>query len=143
MSAPQVDVCIPTPERPVDKAPPARQQWPRPMPAFAMAVAWSADLAGLCLRGRPAPLRHRAAAAAAPLWLLPSRRGPLPIAPGPTRPGEQDFLLPVEGTHSIAGRGTVVTGRVESGQIKIGDELEIVGIKPTTKTTCTLASRME
>merc|ERR1719353_785089 len=57
--------------------------------------------------------------------------------PTPERPVDKDFLLPVEGTHSIAGRGTVVTGRVESGQIKIGDELEIVGIKATVKTTCT------
>jgi len=57
--------------------------------------------------------------------------------PTPDRPVDKDFLLPVEGTHSIAGRGTVVTGRVESGQVKVGDELEIVGIRPTVKTTCT------
>jgi len=57
--------------------------------------------------------------------------------PTPKRDTEKDFLMPVEGTHSIAGRGTVVTGRIESGRIKVGDEIEIVGIKETQKTTCT------
>jgi len=57
--------------------------------------------------------------------------------PTPQRDTEKDFLMPVEGTHSIAGRGTVVTGRIESGRIKVGDEIEVVGIKETQKTTCT------
>jgi len=48
-----------------------------------------------------------------------------------------DFLMPVEDVFSISGRGTVVTGRVERGVIKVGDEVEIVGIRDTTKTTCT------
>jgi len=55
----------------------------------------------------------------------------------PMRPTEKDFLMPVEGTFSIAGRGTVVTGRVETGIIKPGDEVEIVGLKKTQKTTVT------
>src|SRR5579883_2108842 len=57
--------------------------------------------------------------------------------PVPERPIDQPFLLPIEDVFSISGRGTVVTGRVERGIVKVGDELEIVGIKPTTKTTCT------
>lgn len=57
--------------------------------------------------------------------------------PTPKRDTDKDFLMPVEGTHSIAGRGTVVTGRIESGTVKVGDEIEIVGYKETQKTTCT------
>jgi elongation factor Tu len=57
--------------------------------------------------------------------------------PEPVRVLDKPFLLPVEDVFSISGRGTVVTGRVERGIIKVGDEIEIVGIKPTTKTTCT------
>lgn len=57
--------------------------------------------------------------------------------PTPKRDTDKDFLMPVEGTHSIAGRGTVVTGRIESGSVKVGDEIEIVGYKETQKTTCT------
>lgn len=57
--------------------------------------------------------------------------------PTPVREVEKPFLMPVEDTFSISGRGTVVTGRVETGVIKVGDELEIVGLKPTVKTTCT------
>lgn len=57
--------------------------------------------------------------------------------PEPKRAIEKPFLLPIEDVFSISGRGTVVTGRVERGVIKIGDEVEIVGIKPTSKTTCT------
>ncbi len=57
--------------------------------------------------------------------------------PTPERPKDQPFLLPIEDVFSISGRGTVVTGRVERGVIKVGEEVEIVGIKPTTKTTCT------
>lgn len=58
--------------------------------------------------------------------------------PTPVRETDKTFLMPVEDTFSIAGRGTVVTGRVEQGIVKVGDELEIVGLKPTiTKTTCT------
>ncbi|MEM8936917.1 MAG: elongation factor Tu [Pseudomonadota bacterium] len=57
--------------------------------------------------------------------------------PTPERPVDQDFLLPIEDVFSISGRGTVVTGRVERGVVNVGDELEIVGIKDTQKTTCT------
>ena len=57
--------------------------------------------------------------------------------PQPARPLDKPFLMPVEDVFSISGRGTVVTGRVEQGIIKVGEEIEIVGIKPTTKTTCT------
>ena len=55
----------------------------------------------------------------------------------PERPVDQDFLMPIEDVFSIEGRGTVVTGRVETGIIKVNEEIEIVGIKETTKTTCT------
>ncbi|MDR3352949.1 MAG: elongation factor Tu [Zoogloeaceae bacterium] len=57
--------------------------------------------------------------------------------PTPERAVDQPFLLPIEDVFSISGRGTVVTGRVERGIIKVGEEIEIVGIKPTQKTTCT------
>ncbi len=57
--------------------------------------------------------------------------------PEPERPVDQPFLLPIEDVFSISGRGTVVTGRVERGIVKVGEEIEIVGIKDTTKTTCT------
>jgi elongation factor Tu len=57
--------------------------------------------------------------------------------PDPIRDIEKPFLLPIEDVFSISGRGTVVTGRVERGIVKIGDEIEIVGLKDTTKTTCT------
>ncbi|MGP1570839.1 MAG: elongation factor Tu [Moraxella sp.] len=57
--------------------------------------------------------------------------------PEPERDIDKSFLMPIEDVFSISGRGTVVTGRVESGIIKVGDEVEIVGIKPTAKTTCT------
>ena len=57
--------------------------------------------------------------------------------PQPERPKDQPFLMPIEDVFSISGRGTVVTGRVERGVLKVGDEIEIVGIRPTQKTTCT------
>ena len=57
--------------------------------------------------------------------------------PQPERPIDQPFLMPVEDVFSISGRGTVVTGRIERGVVKVGEEIEIVGIKPTVKTTCT------
>lgn len=57
--------------------------------------------------------------------------------PMPERPVDQAFLMPVEDVFSISGRGTVVTGRVERGRVKVGEEVEIVGIRPTQKTTCT------
>jgi elongation factor Tu len=57
--------------------------------------------------------------------------------PTPERPINLPFLLPIEDVFSISGRGTVVTGRVERGIVKVGEEVEIVGIKPTTKTTVT------
>ena len=57
--------------------------------------------------------------------------------PDPQRDIDKPFLMPIEDVFSISGRGTVVTGRVERGIIKVGDEVEIVGIKPTQKTTCT------
>ncbi len=55
--------------------------------------------------------------------------------PMPERPIDKPFLLPIEDVFSISGRSTVVTGRIERGIVKVGDEIEIVGIKPTTKTT--------
>src|SRR5579864_6986600 len=57
--------------------------------------------------------------------------------PQPERPIDQPFLMPVEDVFSISGRGTVVTGRIEKGVIKVGEEVEIVGIRPVQKTTCT------
>jgi len=57
--------------------------------------------------------------------------------PMPERAIDGTFLMPVEDVFSISGRGTVVTGRIERGIVKVGDEIEIVGIKPTLKTTCT------
>ena len=57
--------------------------------------------------------------------------------PQPDRPKDKPFLMPIEDVFSISGRGTVVTGRVERGVIKVGDEIEIVGLRPTSKTTCT------
>jgi len=57
--------------------------------------------------------------------------------PQPDRPKDKPFLMPVEDVFSISGRGTVVTGRIEQGIVKVGDELEILGIKEAQKTTCT------
>jgi elongation factor Tu len=57
--------------------------------------------------------------------------------PQPARPLDQPFLMPIEDVFSISGRGTVVTGRVERGIVKVGEEVEIIGIKPTSKTTVT------
>ncbi|MDR3126813.1 MAG: elongation factor Tu [Rickettsiales bacterium] len=57
--------------------------------------------------------------------------------PTPDRPLDKPFLMPIEDVFSISGRGTVVTGRVETGIVKVGDEIEIVGIRPTQKTTVT------
>jgi len=57
--------------------------------------------------------------------------------PQPERPVDQPFLMPVEDVFSISGRGTVVTGRIERGVVKVGEEVEIVGIRPVQKTTCT------
>jgi elongation factor Tu len=57
--------------------------------------------------------------------------------PTPKRAIDQPFLMPIEDVFSISGRGTVVTGRVERGIVKVGDEIEIVGIRPTQKTVCT------
>ena len=57
--------------------------------------------------------------------------------PVPERPVDQKFLMPIEDVFSISGRGTVVTGRIERGKVNVGDEIEIVGIRETTKTTCT------
>ena len=57
--------------------------------------------------------------------------------PQPERPKDQPFLMPIEDVFSISGRGTVVTGRVERGVLHVGDDIEIVGIRPTQKTTCT------
>jgi elongation factor Tu len=57
--------------------------------------------------------------------------------PEPVRDVDKPFLMPIEDVFSISGRGTVVTGRVERGVIKVGDEVEIVGIRPTAKTVCT------
>jgi elongation factor Tu len=57
--------------------------------------------------------------------------------PQPKRPIDQPFLMPVEDVFSISGRGTVVTGRIEQGQVKVGEEIEILGIREAQKTTCT------
>ena len=57
--------------------------------------------------------------------------------PAPVRDTDKPFLMPIEDVFSISGRGTVVTGRVERGVIKVGEEVEIVGIRDTTKTVCT------
>ncbi|QPC41326.1 elongation factor Tu [Kaustia mangrovi] len=57
--------------------------------------------------------------------------------PTPERPKDQPFLMPIEDVFSISGRGTVVTGRIERGVVKVGEEVEIIGIRPTTKTTVT------
>lgn len=57
--------------------------------------------------------------------------------PLPTRELDKAFLMPIEDVFSISGRGTVVTGRIEQGKVKVGEEIEIVGIRPTSKTICT------
>jgi elongation factor Tu len=57
--------------------------------------------------------------------------------PQPERPKDKPFLMPIEDVFSISGRGTVVTGRVERGVVNVGEEIEIVGVKDTTKTVCT------
>jgi elongation factor Tu len=57
--------------------------------------------------------------------------------PEPARDLDKPFLMPIEDVFSITGRGTVVTGKIEQGVVHVGDEIEIVGIRPTTKTTCT------
>lgn len=57
--------------------------------------------------------------------------------PQPERPKDKAFLMPIEDVFSISGRGTVVTGRVERGVVKVGEEVEIIGLRPTVKTTCT------
>ncbi|MCI0668144.1 MAG: elongation factor Tu, partial [Methylococcaceae bacterium] len=57
--------------------------------------------------------------------------------PEPERPVDQAFLMPIEDVFSISGRGTVVTGRIERGKVKVGEEVEIIGIRETAKTTCT------
>ena len=57
--------------------------------------------------------------------------------PEPVRDIDKPFLMPIEDVFSISGRGTVVTGRAERGVIKVGEEVEIVGFRPTTKTVCT------
>jgi elongation factor Tu len=59
------------------------------------------------------------------------------FVPEPVRELDKPFLMPIEDVFSITGRGTVVTGKVEQGVVHVGDEIEIVGIRPTTKTTCT------
>jgi elongation factor Tu len=55
----------------------------------------------------------------------------------PERPIDKPFLMPVEDVFSIAGRGTVATGRIEQGVVNVGDEIEIIGLRPNAKTTCT------
>jgi elongation factor Tu len=57
--------------------------------------------------------------------------------PQPERPKDKPFLMPIEDVFTISGRGTVVTGRIERGVVKVGEDIEIVGLKPTIKTTCT------
>ena len=57
--------------------------------------------------------------------------------PQPDRPKDKPFLMPIEDVFSISGRGTVVTGRIEAGIVNVGDEIEMIGIKDTEKTTVT------
>ena len=57
--------------------------------------------------------------------------------PEPQRETDKPFLMPVEDVFSIAGRGTVATGRIERGKVKVGEEVEIVGLRPTSKTVVT------
>src|SRR6202022_1032651 len=57
--------------------------------------------------------------------------------PEPVRETDKPFLMPIEDVFTIQGRGTVVTGKVEQGKVKVGDEVEIVGLRPTAKTVCT------
>jgi elongation factor Tu len=57
--------------------------------------------------------------------------------PEPVRETDKPFLMPIEDVFTIQGRGTVVTGKVEQGKVKVGEEVEIVGLRPTAKTTCT------
>jgi elongation factor Tu len=59
------------------------------------------------------------------------------FVPEPVRDVEKAFLMPIEDVFTISGRGTVVTGKVERGRVKVGDEVEIVGLRPTQKTVCT------
>jgi len=59
------------------------------------------------------------------------------FVPEPVREMDKPFLMPIEDVFTITGRGTVVTGKVEQGMVKVGDEVEIVGLRPTTKTVCT------
>ena len=59
------------------------------------------------------------------------------VIPEPTRDLDKDFLMPVEDVFSIAGRGTVVTGRITQGKVNVGDDLEIIGFNRNAKTTCT------
>jgi elongation factor Tu len=68
------------------------------------------------------------------LKLLESMDSYIPV---PERPVDQAFLMPIEDVFSISGRGTVVTGRIERGKVKVGEEVAIVGIRATTKTICT------
>ena len=79
---------------------------------------------------------------AAPVRLGGGQREPAHLVfskyiPQPERALDKPFLMPIEDVFSISGRGTVVTGRIESGVVKTGEEIEIVGIKDTQKTTCT------
>jgi elongation factor Tu len=82
-------------------------------------------------------LEDRGDAALGAQTILELMRAVDEYVPQPERPKDRPFLMPIEDVFSISGRGTVVTGRVERGIIKVGDEVEIVGIRPTTKTVCT------
>lgn len=82
-------------------------------------------------------LSARATLCGSPRYTSRARRQVDTFIETPVRPTEKDFLMPVEDTFSIAGRGTVVTGRIETGVIKPGDEVEIVGLRKTQKTTVT------
>jgi elongation factor Tu len=83
----------------------------------------------LALEGGDAKLGHDA--------VLELMRAVDDYIPQPVRPVDQPFLMPIEDVFSISGRGTVVTGRIERGVIKVGEEVEIVGIRPTSKTVVT------
>src|SRR5262249_23215092 len=84
----------------------------------------------LCaLEGREPKMGHDSV-----LELMAAGGGYIPQA---GRPKDRPFLMPIEDVFSISGRGTVVTGRIERGIVKVGDEVEIVGLRPTTKTVVT------
>ncbi len=92
-------------------------------------------VSGSALKALECGCGNRECANCGPIWKLMDAVDS--YMPEPVRDIDKPFLMPVEDVFSISGRGTVVTGRVERGLIKVGDEVEIIGIRPTTKTVCT------